>query len=133
MPGRTPPTARPTNAELAILRVLWNHGPQTVREILERLDPNRETGYTTVLKLLQIMTEKGLASRDENQRSHVYQAAVAQQSAQRQLVRDLMDKAFSGSASALVLSALSDRPSTSEELTKIRAVLDEIERARDRK
>jgi len=132
MTKKTPPS-RPTDAELAILGVLWEQGPLTVREIHEELEPSRSTGYTTVLKLLQIMTEKGLVSRDESQRSHVYRALVEQRPIQKQLVKDLMEKAFAGSASELVMSALSDRPSTEEELSKIRAVLDEMERKRGRK
>src|SRR5215471_17792606 len=95
------PTAKPTDAELAILRVIWRRGPSTVRQVHEVLSQDREIGYTTVLKLMQIMTEKGLVERDESERTHVYQAMLTQEETQQQLVGDLLDKAFGGSASQL--------------------------------
>src|ERR1700682_1941184 len=95
---------KPTDAELGIRRVLWTRGPSTVRQVAEAL--GRETGYTTVLKLLQIMTEKRLVVRDEAARTHVYQAAYTEDQTQRQLVSDLLDRAFGGSAAKLVLQAL---------------------------
>src|SRR6476660_9876698 len=95
---------KPTDAELAILRVLWTRGPSTVRHIAEVMD--REAGYTTILKLLQIMTEKRLVVRDETARTHVYQAAYTEDQTQRQLVSDLLQRAFGGSAAKLVLQAL---------------------------
>src|SRR5262245_20077492 len=96
---------KPTDAELAILRVLWAKGPSTVRQIAEVMaDGGRETGYTTVLKLLQIMTEKGLVVRDESARTHVYAQASTQDQTQRQLVTDLLDRVFDGSAAQLVRS-----------------------------
>jgi BlaI family transcriptional regulator, penicillinase repressor len=121
----TPP--RPTQAELEILRVLWQEGPRTVREVHERLAPERSTGYTTVLKLLQIMTEKGLVNRDESARAHVYVATVPQEQTQGQLVRDLLERAFGGSASTLVMHALSARQASREDLARIRELLDRLE------
>src|SRR5215470_186468 len=98
------PTApRPTPAELEILNVLWKSGPSTVREVHASLGEAKSTGYTTVLKLLQIMTEKGLVERDERQRAHVYTARLAEAQTQRQLVRDLLERAFGGSATKLVM------------------------------
>jgi BlaI family transcriptional regulator, penicillinase repressor len=121
----TPP--RPTPAELEILGVLWEHGPSTVREVHERLAREKPTGYTTVLKLLQIMTEKDLVRRDEAARAHVYEARVPQEQTQRQLVHDLLDRAFGGSATKMVMQALSSRQSSPEELARIRELLDELE------
>src|SRR4051794_13068715 len=105
--GRLQP--RPTDAELAILRVLWRRGPSTVRHVHEALADTRETetGYTTTLKLMQIMADKGLVTRNETARTHVYSAKAGEQQTQQQLVRDLVDRAFGGSAAALVLRALS--------------------------
>ena len=118
---------RPTPAELEILRVLWQLGPSTVREVQERLEAERPTGYTTVLKLLQIMTDKGLVERDESARAHVYAASAPEAQTQKQLVRDLVDRAFGGSASQLVLHALSGRKASREELSRIRELLDQLE------
>lgn len=118
---------RPTEAELAILRVLWERGPSTVREVQESLYEERGTGYTTALKLLQIMTEKGLVHRDESLRTHVYEAAVSEDHTQRQLVRDLLDRAFGGSAQKMVMQALSARRASPAELAQIRKLLDELE------
>jgi predicted transcriptional regulator len=119
--------SRPTDAELAILRVLWQRGKSTVRQVHDVLSQEREMGYTTVLKLMQIMTEKGLVERDESERTHVYQARLTQQQTQQQLVGDLLNKAFGGSASQLVLQALSAKPASAEELAQIRQLLDELE------
>lgn len=118
----------PTDAELAILTVLWRRGPSTVRDIHEALRASQETGYTTVLKLLQIMTQKGLVKRDESQRSHVYRAAQPADRTQKRLVSDLVEKAFAGSAHDLVMRALSLKPASREELSAIRALLDEAEK-----
>lgn len=127
MPKKGPP--RPTDAELGILRVLWQRGPSTVREVQESLNEARPTGYTTVLKTLQIMTEKGLVRRDEQQRAHVYEAQFAQHQTQRQIVSDLLNRVFDGSASNLVMHALATKKGTSpEELSQIRDILDEFER-----
>ena len=116
---------RPTDAELALLRVLWERGPSTVRQVHEVIAAERPTGYTTVLKVLQIMTEKGLVERDERARTHVYRATLSATETQRQLVGDLLDRAFGGSAAALVMQALAARRATSEELAEIRRLLDE--------
>ena len=121
------PVPRPTPAELEILRVLWQRGPSTVREVHGTLSGTRPTGYTTVLKMLQIMTDKGLVGRDESQRAHVYSARLAEAQTQRQLVRDLLDRAFDGSAMKLVMHALAARKSSPEEIARIRRLLDEIE------
>ena len=117
---------RPTDGELSILRVLWARGPSTVRAVQETLGP--DTGYTTVLKFMQIMTEKALLIRDESARTHVYEAAIPEEATQRQLVKDLVDRAFAGSAQKLVLQALSSKRASREELAEIRRLLDEIER-----
>jgi predicted transcriptional regulator len=120
---------KPTEAELELLRVLWGRGPSTVREIHEAVGGERETGYTTTLKILQKMAEKGLVDRDESQRSHVYVAAVRAEQTQRQLVRDLVRRAFGGSAGQLVVQALSERRATTDELAEIRRLLDDMEKA----
>ena len=115
------PTRKPTDAELAILRVLWSRGPSTVRQVAAAMD--REAGYTTVLKLLQIMAEKGLVTRDESARTHVYAPAYTEDQTQRQLVMDLVERAFDGSAAKLVLQALASKKATPEELDEIRKLL----------
>jgi predicted transcriptional regulator len=117
-------SAHPTNGELAILRVLWRRGPSNVGEVRSELDGENQVGYTTVLKLLQIMVEKGLAQRDEATRPHQYRAAVDQVATQKELVRDLMDRAFGGSSADLVLRALSTKPASASELEEIRRLLD---------
>jgi BlaI family transcriptional regulator, penicillinase repressor len=122
-----PDLSRLTDAELGILRVLWRRGPSTVRQVCETLGQERDVGYTTVLKLMQIMTEKGLVERDESERTHVYQARLTQEQTQQQLVGDLLEKAFSGSASQLVMQALAARPASADELARIRRLLDELE------
>jgi predicted transcriptional regulator len=113
---------KPTDAELAILRVLWARGRSTVRQVAEMM--GRETGYTTVLKLMQIMTEKGLVRRDEGARTHVYEAAYSEDQTQRHLVSDLLDRVFDGSAAKLVLQALAAGKASPEELAEIRKLLD---------
>ena len=115
---------KPTEAELAILRVLWQRGPSTVRTVTDALQAERGTGYTTALKLLQIMTEKGLVVRNDSARSHVYQASVPAETTQRQLVDDLLDKVFGGSAGQLVVQALSAERASPEELAEIRKLLE---------
>ena len=122
------PAPLPTDAELRILRVLWERGPSTVREVCDRLNAERETGYTTVLKFLQIMLEKGLVDRDDAQRTHVYRAAVEPDETRRELVEDLADRAFGGSAMRLVMQALSATPASADELAQVRRLLDELER-----
>ena len=123
-------TPRPTDAELEILRVLWERGPATVRQVHEALSADRETGYTTTLKLMQIMAEKGLVTRDESSRTHVYSARASQESTQRQLVNDLVQRAFGGSAAELVLRALSSHKTSAEELGEIRKLIDEAREER---
>lgn len=120
-------TPLPTDAELGILQVLWRRGASTVRDVKEELEREREVGYTTVLKLLQIMFEKGLVERDESERSHRYTAAVAETATERRLVGDLIDRGFSGSAGRLVLRALSARKASADELAEIRRLIDELE------
>ncbi len=121
-------TPRPTDAELSILRVLWQLGPSTVRQVHEVLLRERPTAYTTALKLLQIMTEKGLVRRDESDRTHVYHPKLSEEQTQRQLIRDLVDRAFGGSSSKLVLQALASKRASSDELAEIRRML---ERSKD--
>jgi predicted transcriptional regulator len=120
--------AKPTEAELAILRVLWDRGPSTVREVTETLRDERNAGYTTILKLLQIMTDKGLVRRNVSTRSHVYEASAPAETTQRQLVRDLLDRAFGGSAQQLIMQALSAKRASREELAEIRRLLDDLEK-----
>ena len=126
--GRSRP--RPTDSELAILRILWERGPATVRQVHEALADIRDTGYTTTLKLMQIMAEKGLVERDETARTHVYSAAVNEQQTQRQLVKDLVDRAFGGSAAALVLHALNTEGATAAQLEEIRKLINEYREKR---
>src|ERR687887_988483 len=118
------PLPRPTDAELAILRVLWERGPSTVRQVHDVLGRERPAAYTTALKLLQIMTEKGLVERDERDRTHVYRARLSEEQTQRQLVRDLLERAFGGSASKLVMQALATRRASADELREIRRLID---------
>lgn len=121
----SPSLPRPTDAELEILRVLWEQGPTTVRHVHEALARTRDTGYTTTLKLMQIMADKGLVTRDESARTHIYEARVSQEHTQRQLVNDLVDRAFGGSAAELVLRALSSHKTSDKELLEIRKLIDE--------
>jgi predicted transcriptional regulator len=114
----------PTGAELEILRVLWRSGPATVREVHDAFGPRRRTGYTTVLKLLQIMHQKGLVARDEAERSHIYRARIGENATQRRLLRDLADRAFGGSAASLVMQALSSEKASAQDLAEIRRLLD---------
>ncbi|MCM3879096.1 MAG: BlaI/MecI/CopY family transcriptional regulator [Vicinamibacterales bacterium] len=118
---------KPTEGELAILRVIWDRGPSTVREIHDVLG---RTGYTTILKLLQIMTEKGLVTRDETGRTHVYRARRSQAQTQRQLIRDLVTRAFDGSAAKLVMQALATKRATPAELQQIQRLIDRSTRGR---
>jgi predicted transcriptional regulator len=127
MKTRRKTAPRPTDGELEILRILWERGASTVREVHEVLDARHATGYTTVLKLLQIMTEKGLVERETSERAHVYQARVPREDTEGQLVGDLLERAFAGSASRLVMRALSSRRPSAEELDRIRKLLDDLE------
>src|SRR2546430_14695943 len=116
----------PTNGELEMLRVLWQRGSSTVREVHQSLERATPVAYTTVLKLLQIMTEKGLVTRDASTRSHRYAAATAQDAAQRRMILDLAERAFGGSTLLLVLYALSTTPATAQGLDNVRRLLDKI-------
>ena len=127
----SPAAPRPTDAELAILRILWERGPSTVRHVHEQLARDRPAAYTTALKLLQIMTEKGLVERDERERTHVYTARLSEGQTQRQLVRDLLDRAFGGSASKLVMQALATRRASPGELREIRKIIDGAKHERE--
>ena len=120
------PPPKPTDAELELLRVLWDSGPSTVREIHELLLESKSTGYTTTLKILQKMTDKGLVTRDESQKSHVYEAAITAEKTQRQLVRHLLQGAFGGNPTRLAMQALSEERSSPEELEEIRDLLDQL-------
>jgi predicted transcriptional regulator len=120
-------TVRPTPGELEILGVLWRQGPSTVRQVHDALRAHRATGYTTVLKLMQIMADKGLVARDMSRRPHVYAARLEEGAAQRSLVRELIARAFGGSAARLAVHALSSATATDEELAEVRRLLDQIE------
>jgi len=115
----------PTDAELEILRVLWSRGPSTVREVYEELKAKRQVGYTTILKFMQIMAEKGLVRRNEKERTHLYESTAPRESTQRQLVGDLLDRAFGGSAMHMVVQALSAKRATPAEIDQIRRLLDQ--------
>ena len=119
---------RPTNSELEILSVLWRIGPCSVRDVFDDLNQRREIGYTTVLKLMQIMVEKGLVTRNEDSRAHIYAALRAEADTQRTLIDDLVDRAFGGSAHKLALHALGAKKATPEELAEIRSLLDQLEK-----
>lgn len=122
-------TPRPTDAELEILNVLWQRGASTVRDVHQAITRTRPAmGYTTVLKLMQIMAEKNLVRRDESQRAHVYEARLAREQTQQQLIGELIERAFEGSATKLVMQALSAKQASAEELSTIREMLDEFER-----
>lgn len=126
--GRLRP--RPTDSELAILTILWERGPSTVRQVHEALADQRDTGYTTTLKLMQIMADKGLVTRNESARTHVYAAMASEEQTQRQLVKDLVDRAFGGSAAALVLQALNAEGASPAELREIRKLIDDYREKR---
>jgi BlaI family transcriptional regulator, penicillinase repressor len=124
---RRQPLPKPTSTELEILRVLWERGPSTVREVHEVLARSKPIGYTTVLKLLQIMTGKGTVRRNEQDRAHIYEACQPAENTKRQLVRDLLQRAFAGSASQLMLHALDGKKIPPQEIEEIRRMLDEYE------
>jgi predicted transcriptional regulator len=121
---------KPTASELEILRVLWTRGPSTVRDVHEALSDKKDTGYTSVLKLLQIMTAKGTVRRNEEQRAHVYEACLPAEQTKRQLAGDMLQRVFEGSASQLMLHALSGRRTSPQEIQELRRLLDEHERTR---
>ncbi|MGZ4815812.1 MAG: BlaI/MecI/CopY family transcriptional regulator [Terriglobales bacterium] len=121
---------KPTASELEILRVLWTRGPSTVREVHDALSEKKELGYTTVLKLLQIMTTKGTVRRNETQRAHVYEACLPAEQTKRQLAGDMLQRVFEGSASQLMMHALAGSRASAEEIEELRHLLDEYERSR---
>lgn len=121
-------TPKPTDGELAILAVLWQRGPSTVRQVFEVLNEGREVGYTTVLKMLQIMTEKALVVRDDAERTHVFAARQSEETTQQGLVQDLLDRAFGGSSMKLVMQALATQKASAEDLAAIRKMLAKAER-----
>jgi BlaI family transcriptional regulator, penicillinase repressor len=124
------PVSKPTPNELEILRVLWERGPSTVREVHETLSAAREVGYTTVLKVMQIMTVKGMVRRNEESRAHIYQACQPAEKTKQQLVSDLLHRAFAGSASQLMMHALAGKKSPEREIEEIRRMLDQYEARR---
>jgi len=125
---KKPSPPRPTDAELEILTVLWSRGPSTVRVVHEIIAARKPAKYTTVLKMLQIMDQKGLVLRNEDQRAHVYQASQPCEDTQRQIAGDLLQRAFGGSAKSLMLGALSSRKASRQELAELRNMLDEYEK-----
>ncbi len=128
MPAKPPQPPRPTDAELEILTVLWARGPATVRDVHETICRRKPAQYTTVLKMLQIMAEKGLVRRDEKQRAHIYQASRPREWTQRQLAGDLLQRAFNGSAKSLIVGALAARKASKEELAELHQLLEEYEK-----
>jgi BlaI family penicillinase repressor len=124
---------KPTQSELELLHVLWNRGPSTVREVQEALNETKDTGYTGVLKLLQIMTAKGTVRRDESQRAHIYEAFRPAEQTKRQLASDMLQKVFEGSASQLMMHALAGHKTSREEIEKIRRILDAYKGGKDGK
>lgn len=123
-----PQQQKPTASELEILQVLWTRGPSTVREVHEALSEKKPLGYTSALKLMQIMTAKGLVRRDEAQRAHVYEACQPAEKTKRQLAADMMERVFDGSARELILHALAGQPASKNEIEELRKLLDEYER-----
>src|SRR5687767_9130452 len=117
------PVPKPTEAELAILRVVWDRGSCTVRQVHDVLAPERESGYTTTLKFMQLMTEKGMLTREEDGRTHRYRAAYPEEATQQRLIVDLVERAFGGSSAKLVIQALTARPASDEDLREIRRIL----------
>jgi len=124
----TTPTRKPTSSELEILHILWERGPSTVREVHETLHQKRPIGYTSVLKLMQIMTAKGTVRRNEEQRAHVYEAVQPEEKTKRELAMDVLQRVFDGSASELMMHALSGRKATRDEIEEMRRLLNEYER-----
>jgi len=121
---------KPTEAELELLRVLWDKGPATVRELHDEVNLQRAVGYTSVLKILQIMTEKGLVEREESNKAHIYRAAASQEETQNQLLRDLSERLFSGSATQLAMHALAMQPTSDEELDELRTLIEQKRQTR---
>jgi BlaI family transcriptional regulator, penicillinase repressor len=128
MSVKLPDPPKPTAAELEILTILWSRGPSTVRDVHEAISARKPTQYTTVLKMLQIMAEKGIVQRNEDARAHLYQASRPIEWTQRQLAGDLLERAFGGSAASLVMGALASRKTSKKELAEIRKLLDLYEK-----
>ena len=124
----TTSSRKPTSSELEILHILWEHGPSTVREVHETLQEKRPIGYTSVLKLMQIMTAKGTVRRNEEQRAHVYEAVQPEEKTKRELALDVLQRVFDGSASELMMHALAGRRASKEEIDEMRRLLNEHER-----
>ena len=122
-----PKRIRPTESELEILQVLWEHGPSTVRFVNDQLNEDREVGYTTTLKLMQIMAEKGLADRDTSQRTHIYRPVVTEAETQQNLLTQFVDRTFKGSAMKMVMQALGNHNASEAELDEIKALIEQIE------
>ncbi len=118
----------PTESELEILQVLWQSGPSSVRTVNEKLNENREVGYTTTLKIMQIMTEKGLVTRNTDSRTHIYSSAAKEQETQSTLLENFIEKTYRGSAMKLIMQALGKEDATSEELAELKDIIDKIER-----
>jgi len=121
-------THKPTASEFEILRILWSRGPSTVREVYELLSEKKPIGYTSILKLMQIMTEKGLVRRNEDQRAHVYEACEPAETTKQQIAGDVLQRIFEGSARELMVHALAGRKSSKQEIDELRRLLDEHER-----
>ncbi len=124
------PIPKPTDSELEILQVLWQHGPSTVRFVNDQLSQKREVGYTTTLKILQLMLDKVLVLREDDSKTHIYRAAVRQEETQGLLLNRFVDVTFGGSAMKLVMQALGTRATSADELAQIRGLLNEIEQQR---
>lgn len=118
---------RPTDAELEVLNVLWQHGPCSVRFVNDKMNENKEVGYTTTLKIMQIMLEKGLADRDTSSKKHLYEAAIPQETTQQHLLKKLADMAFGGNSIQLAMRALDDQRASQEEIDSLRQLLDDLE------
>jgi predicted transcriptional regulator len=125
-------TWRPTDAELEILKVLWEQGPSTVRQVHAAIQSRKPSQYTTTLRVMQIMTDKRLLIRDESDRAHVYTPAMDREIVQREMVSSLIDRIFGGSAESLLIGALSARPASKKELSRMRRMLDEYEKGKKR-
>jgi len=122
-----PPSSQPTEVELQILRILWGHGPSTARQIHDQLADVRDTNYSTTVKMLSVMLDKGLVRRDDTVRPQVFRPAATQQRTQQQMLKDLIHKVYDGSAGSLVLQALASQKASPKELAEIRQLLDELE------
>jgi predicted transcriptional regulator len=129
-PKGTP--SKPTDAEMKVLNLLWERGPLTVREVHEQLTAAKPLQYTTILKVMQVMTSKGLLERDDSERSHVYRPTVAREQVQRQLARHILELAFGGSTGSLLLGTLEAQPASKKELAELRKILDEYEKGKKR-